>query len=275
MSHFQCKASILIAACFPGICIAQSPEHANDLADSQHSAEAFGDPACPGPGSCCVGHGGPGCDNMTCCNNVCAADFICCFAWDSDCATLAETICGSVCAGSCPSTGDCCTPHSGGGCGNANCCDLVCLDMPACCETGWSNTCAARALLICDECGKEPTFECPQPGDCCSDRLFTGGCERSGCCETVCRIDDYCCNKEWDGVCAELANDHCLNVCDCEIFGNFDATQGIDLFDAASFLNCFSGIGSPPVAAECACADYDGDGDADLDDMAAFAAAMD
>lgn len=229
------------------------------------------DPNCPGSGSCCVGHGGPGCDNATCCENVCSAYFPCCLLWDADCANLADILCGAVCAGSCPSTGDCCTAHSGGGCGNELCCDLVCLNMPACCETGWSAACAEFANQICDECEQEPTFVCPQPGECCVESFFTMGCEREGCCETVCRIDDYCCNTEWDSVCTRYAIENCLNVCDCAEFGNFDDMESSDLRDAAAFSNCFSGIGSAPVPSECACADYDGDGDADLDDFKVFA----
>ena len=66
------------------------------------------------------------------------------------------------------------------------------------------------------------------------------------------------------------ARDNCLNVCDCESFGNFDADPAIDLRDVAAFQNCFSGDGSAPVRPACACADYDGDGDADLMDYRVF-----
>ena len=231
-----------------------------------------GDPACPGTGSCCVGHGGPGCNNTTCCNLVCTADFLCCIAWDSDCAALADQICGSVCAGSCyPGTGDCCTAHAGGGCEIENCCDLVCLNMPVCCESGWSAACAVRAGQICDECDTPPDYVCPQTGDCCTEHLFGGGCERAGCCEIICSVDSLCCNDVWDSICVREALENCPNVCDCEDFGNFDADPGINLFDASAFLNCFSGDGLAAVAAACACADYDGDGDADLDDFSVFA----
>ena len=277
MNPRLCFSRVLLAVSISsGLCIAQTPDSGNRtsaIEDSlSHHAVAQGDdPACPGSGSCCVGHGAPGCNNTNCCNNVCAADPLCCFFWDSGCASLADVICGSVCAGSCPGVGDCCAAHAGGGCSGAICCDLVCLNRPSCCETGWTATCAALAVLICNECAPEPTFVCPQPGDCCTDRFDTGGCERRGCCETVCTLDDYCCNVEWDIVCANKANVHCLNVCDCEIFGNFDADTAINLRDVSAFQNCFSGIGSAPVPAACACADYDGDGDADLDDFAVFA----
>lgn len=268
--------ALLVLAVSSQLCAAQTPKSGAPASamenSSSDSAPAQGDdPACPGEGSCCVGHGGPGCDNMTCCNNVCNADFLCCFAWDSDCANLADSICGSVCAGSCPGEGGCCTPHSGGGCSNANCCDLVCLHTPACCESGWSAACAALAVQICDECDVTPVFECPQPGDCCSQRIDSTGCERAGCCDAVCSIDDYCCNTEWDDLCANLAINNCINVCDCEEFGEFDSNNAIDLRDVAGIQNCFSGFGSAPVPAPCACADYDGDGDSDLADFGVFA----
>ena len=234
-----------------------------------------GDPACPGTGSCCVGHGGPGCNNMTCCNLVCASDFLCCFAWSSDCAILADQICGSTCAGSCPGIGDCCAAHTGGGCNEPTCCDLVCLEMPVCCESGWSAGCAELAGKICVECEAPPDYVCPQPGNCCEQRFFGGGCERAGCCETICSVDPLCCNDVWDSICAREARENCLNVCDCESFGNFDSDPAINLRDMAGFLNCFSGDGSAPVAPACSCADYDGDGDADVADFAQLALFLD
>jgi len=147
--------------------------------------------------------------------------------------------------------------------------------MPVCCEIGWSAACAARAGQICIECETPPEYECPQPGDCCTQRNFGGGCERAGCCETICSVDSLCCTDVWDSVCAREANENCHNVCDCEDFGNFDADPDINLFDASAFLICFSGDGSAPVAAACACADYDGDGDADLTDFSRLAALLD
>jgi hypothetical protein len=90
------------------------------------------------------------------------------------------------------------------------------------------------------------------------------------CCETVCALDEFCCIGEWDDLCARKARANCLNVCECDAFGNFDARPSIDLSDAAQFLNCFSGETTTPVAAACACADYDGDGDADLGNFAVF-----
>jgi hypothetical protein len=224
---------------------------------------------CPGSESCCTAHGSPGCDNFSCCDNVCFADDYCCaITWDSDCVYLAQTLCGSLCSGACPGVGNCCAAHGSGGCSDALCCDLVCNRTPSCCEAVWSSACANLAVAICNVC--EPPIVCPQPGDCCVGRFFSGGCERSGCCHTVCTLDPFCCRGEWDDLCAQKAVAHCLNVCVCESFGNFDADPAIDLRDVAAFQNCFSGDGSAPVPPACACADYDGDGDSDLQDFALF-----
>ncbi|MDO8629030.1 MAG: hypothetical protein Q7R41_00925 [Phycisphaerales bacterium] len=164
----------------------------------------------------------------------------------------------------CPGTESCCIAHPTPGCDDPLCCDVVCNRMLFCCEGLWSSACANIAVQVCDVC--EPPFVCPQPGECCVGRSFSTGCERSACCQAVCTLDEYCCTGEWDGVCAQKAVAHCLNVCACESFGNFDADPAIDLRDAAAFQNCFSGDGSAPIPPACACADYDGDGDADLMD---------
>ncbi|KKK71438.1 hypothetical protein LCGC14_2913890, partial [marine sediment metagenome] len=42
---------------------------------------------------------------------------------------------------------------------------------------------------------------CPGSGDCC---LANGspGCDEEPCCASVCAIDPYCCETEWDELCA-------------------------------------------------------------------------
>lgn len=256
-----------------GLCVGQSrsPTSPINNKNAERAMVPGGHPECPGIGSCCVGHGNPGCNNSNCCNIVCDFDYFCCIGWDMECASLAESMCLSMCAGSCPGEGDCCEAHSGGGCRGLICCDLVCLNMPACCETGWTAACVALASQICDGCDSTPKYNCPQPGDCCTGRSFSAGCERAACCQTVCALDPICCTTEWDDTCAHEADQHCHHVCDCESFGDFDANQVIDLRDAAAFQSCFSGDGSAPIPAICACADFDGDGDADLEEFGIFA----
>ncbi len=42
-------------------------------------------------------------------------------------------------------------------------------------------------------------------GDCC-EANGTPGCGDSGCQQTVCGVDSYCCTVEWDDLCADIAN---------------------------------------------------------------------
>ncbi len=49
---------------------------------------------CPGGGDCCVNNGTPGCNDETCCEQVCAIDPQCCDAfWDGICASHAQSLC--------------------------------------------------------------------------------------------------------------------------------------------------------------------------------------
>ena len=47
---------------------------------------------------------------------------------------------------------------------------------------------------------------CPGAGDCCASN-GSPGCNDADCCECECAIDPFCCDIEWDGLCA-------ANVCD-------------------------------------------------------------
>ena len=52
-------------------------------------------PTCGTDGSCEVAHDGPGCADVECCSEVCAADPYCCVvAWDHACVVLSESTCG-------------------------------------------------------------------------------------------------------------------------------------------------------------------------------------
>ena len=51
--------------------------------------------SCGSGGGCFCAHGGAGCDDALCCTEVCVADPACCSnAWDSACATAANSLCG-------------------------------------------------------------------------------------------------------------------------------------------------------------------------------------
>lgn len=221
--------------------------------------------ACPGSGDCCAAHGDPGCGDFDCCDAVCFVDSFCCEdTWDADCASFAVLFCPSLC----PSQincgqGDCCT-FASAGCSDASCCELVCLVDESCCTTGWNASCSQLARKVCGTC--QPDFDCPQTGECCQAHLGSG-CDRSGCCQTVCQTDPTCCTGNWSVSCARTARENCLNICDCTSFGDFDSDASVDLRDFAAFQRCFLGDGSPIESSSCACGDFDADGDADHSDL--------
>lgn len=72
----------------------------------------------------------------------------------------------------------------------------------------------------------------PENGNCC---LYNGtpGCNVVDCCEIVCALDPFCCDTEWDGNCAVIANDLC-EVCSCpwDLSGNGFISTGdiLELF---------------------------------------------
>lgn len=137
---------------------------------------------CPGFGDCCFRHSTPGCDDTTCCNDVCAQDAFCCETeWDSFCVDIAQELCaacGPVCGDTicepgetwpecpecpkvvtCPGVGDCCVVHLSNGCTDERCCMSVCDADPSCCESGWDAACVQEASTLC------PGFCEPTCGD--------------------------------------------------------------------------------------------------------------
>ena len=72
------------------------------------------------------------------------------------------------------------------------------------CETGSNENC----LTCPKDCGK-----CT--GDCCTSHNGVG-CEDLGVTKCVCAMDPYCCNTQWDGICASEAQNDCGAICGCE-----------------------------------------------------------
>ena len=50
--------------------------------------------------------------------------------------------------------------------------------------------------------------QCPGEGDCCSAN-GTPGCDDLVCCVEVCVTDPFCCDVQWDSICASVANETC------------------------------------------------------------------
>ena len=165
---------------------------------------------CPGEGDCCLAGDTPACDDADCCNTDCEEDPFCCAGeWDSICADLAHALCRPLCEGPCPGEGDCCTPHSGRGCEDRECCDAVAAASEDCRHGEWDATCADMAAILCtDLCGGD----CPGEGDCCEINS-TPACSNRACCKAVCTEDDFCCFLSWDSDCTSWARDLCPDLC--------------------------------------------------------------
>jgi hypothetical protein len=110
---------------------------------------------CPGGGDCCAAHPTPGCNQVFCCELVCASSPWCCdTAWDAACAQQANAQCPG-CTPPCGNGGDCCVPQPTPGCVDEACCDAVCAGDPFCCVSLWDNACAEQAMEICAGCAAD------------------------------------------------------------------------------------------------------------------------
>ena len=145
----------------------------------------------------------PGCGDATCCAATCEADHFCCdVTWDALCAGRAQGVCTGSFPACAPLTGACDVEDTTPGCENEGCCNTVCTVDPYCCLTAWDADCAQEAQSMCFlTCG-------PGAGDCYSAHQ-TPGCDLVTCCEAVCTEDSFCCETEWDPLCADIAAGAC------------------------------------------------------------------
>jgi hypothetical protein len=223
-----CGLDCGVATCEHGLCEAGTP--LDPTCDPCVEAVCLGDPSCcesgwdadcvalveqtcgldcqPG-GSCdhplCEAGGplDPACD--PCAANVCAADGFCCeVEWDAVCVDLAVQVCGLDCGG--------------GGCEHDLCeaggpldpaCDTCVTDVcnidAFCCEVEWDAVCIDLAVATCG-------LDCGGGGDCEHDLCEAGApldptCD--ACATTVCDVDAFCCEVEWDAVCVDLGVQLC------------------------------------------------------------------
>ena len=148
--------------------------------------------------SCCEQHDDTGCDDPICQADICADDPFCCNnMWDGICAGAAENEC-TVCGGE-PVT-DCCVVHGSPSCADEGCAALVCeLDL-YCCEETWDASCTDLAYDLC--------VEVCTAGSCCEPHSETG-CDDPECQELICPADPFCCETQWDGICANAATSQC------------------------------------------------------------------
>ncbi len=233
-------------------------------------------PACPGTGNCFdpFGNGTPGCEDVNCCNLVCATDSFCCdISWDGICSEEAADLCGNEACG--PDAGDCTTANGSPGCDSPVCCNYICSLDSFCCNSSWDSICADEAInncfaaaccfadlscqdfltgvdcqaaggifqgpnTFCSEIVCEPCT--PIAGD-CAVANGTPGCDDVDCCNAVCFIDAFCCDTEWDGICAGEAAIECFLVPGCgPDAGDCAVANGTPGCDAPACCNTVCGL---------------------------------
>jgi len=106
--------------------------------------------ACPGTGPCLGANVTVGCENEVCCNAVCNVDAFCCeFEWDALCSDRARGL--PLCLPAFPacdeSSGGCLMANGTPGCGDIDCCSIVCDVSPFCCDVAWDQYCADTAAM--------------------------------------------------------------------------------------------------------------------------------
>ncbi|MCW5899623.1 MAG: T9SS type A sorting domain-containing protein [Flavobacteriales bacterium] len=213
------------------------------------STAVCGEP--PPGGPCCSAHPGIGCEDAACQAAICANDAFCCSTqWDGICAGAAvnNANIGGVCNGvsDCPSgppppgDGPCCTANGTPGCEDPACQAVICANDPFCCNTQWDGICAGAAVNnanvggVCNGASDCPSGP-PPPGDgpCCTAN-GTPGCEDPACQALICAADPFCCNTQWDGLCAGAALNNavqggvCADVSDCPGFTEPPANNDCD-----------------------------------------------
>ena len=105
-----------------------------------------------------------------------------------------------------PASGSCDTPNGSPYCNDAECCQAVCASDPYCCNTEWDSVCASATASLCGGGGGGKTDSCGDPDSgSCQTANGTPYCNDQSCCEAVCVQDPFCCNTEWDQLCAEGA----------------------------------------------------------------------
>ncbi|MCX5641073.1 MAG: hypothetical protein NT059_09720 [Planctomycetota bacterium] len=163
--------------------------------------------------SCFIAHTRIGCADSFCCQTVCMRDPYCCYVtWDAACVAIANDLCSSQpgCIDpntSLPVNGSCYIAHpTAVGCDKPGCCSQVCADpsFAYCCQVGWDAACALKAVEICDQCGD------PLSGSCYSPHA-SPNCADGTCCASVCNIDPFCCEGQWDSLCVSTANVSCIS----------------------------------------------------------------
>lgn len=118
---------------------------------------------------------------------------------------------------------------------------------------GWGGASGATDLVI-SEGGEETGCGAPSAGDCCAANTAPY-CNDATCCNQICAADPFCCNTQWDQICANAA------VAGCDACGgggggppNDECADAVELVDD---VTPFSTVGATGVEAT-ACTEFGG-----------------
>ncbi|MEM6295539.1 MAG: hypothetical protein AAGA54_29970 [Myxococcota bacterium] len=102
--------------------------------------------------------------------------------------------------------GGCCEPHRAPGCDDDDVAACVCDADPFCCDVSWDASCVELAALSgCGRCEVPP--QPANEGACCEEAAEGGvGCEDRDVAACVCAEDPFCCEQEWDVLCADAVD---------------------------------------------------------------------
>ncbi len=172
-----------------------------------------------------------------------------------------------------PGAGNCHEVHEGPGCIDADCCELVCIADPACCEITWDQDCVNTARALCLEAGSPPALQfneirIDQPGNADPDEYIeiTGapgtnldgvsivilgdGSDTNGVVEAVISLNGATIPK--DGVFLVAESGFTLGTAD------FNATLNLENGDSVTYFLVWNFTGLNFL-------DYDSDNDCALD----------
>ena len=219
------------------------------------SCGAFDTSMCDaGGGACCAGNGTPGCDEQACEAAVCALDPFCCdVEWEVNCAN--EAIAEPACVGAvgCPTGMEVCGNdllEIGEQCDNADLAGQDCVSLGF--IDGGTLACAGDCTFDTSMC---------DTGSCCVPN-GSPGCNDAACEALICAADSFCCDTEWDQLCADAALNEptCDGLPGCptgmEVCGNDlaefgEACDGTDLSGQDCIGLGFAGGGTLDCALDC------------------------
>jgi hypothetical protein len=98
-----------------------------------------------------------------------------------------------------------------------------------------------------------PLLDCGFGTGPCYEVHAAAGCTYGPCCATVCGVDPFCCDKEWDQICVDQANDFCAQCGDTasSCYGEHAGTGCADESCCALVTAADGGCGNVSWDADC------------------------